>query len=59
MKKKTLVLIFALLCLIGSFVMYVMADKSVQFTDFKYIFWIPLPISVALLILARKLNDNE
>ncbi len=59
MRLKTLVLIFAVLCLFASFAMYVIGDKSVQWPELKLVFWIPLPISIVLIILARKMDNKE
>ncbi len=58
MRKKTLLLLFAVLCLFASFAMYVIGNKSVHWEEFKYLFWIPLPISVVLLLAARRIEDN-
>ncbi len=58
MRKKTLVLLFAVLCLFASFIMYVIGDKSFHWEEFKYLFWIPLPISVVLLIAAQRIEDR-
>ena len=58
MSRRTLILIVAVICLSASFSMYVIGNKSLEWSEFRYLFWLPLPIAVALVVAARKVENK-
>ncbi len=49
---KKLAPILAALCLIASFVMYMVGNSSGHLSELKDLFWVPLPLAIICLLIA-------
>jgi hypothetical protein len=54
MSKRNLFFTLGFLCVIASFVMYMVGNNSSHLSELKDFWWIPLPLGALLLLVATK-----